>query len=83
MKRALAFAIALSALTTSAAFATPQMATPNVVNSVAAHFTTDLKSLRIAENGSEKTLQRQHQDAPRAVYVAENRAEFGSQYQRY
>lgn len=71
MKRAIALALAVSAFTAASAYAVPQQ--PSMVAHGAAAVT------------DKATVASQAQPAAKdkAVLVADNRKEFGSQYQRY
>ncbi|MDY7560629.1 hypothetical protein QN382_00750 [Pseudomonas sp. 10B1] len=77
MKRTLAFGFALSVLAATSAFASPQTTT-----SVAKPAVAEATQARVADN-SGKTFDRLSSDLHSNVIVAENRKEFGSQYQRY
>ncbi|MEB0079655.1 hypothetical protein QN386_13235 [Pseudomonas sp. CCI3.2] len=77
MKRTLAFGFALSVLAATSAFASPQTTT-----SVAKPVVAEATHVRVADN-SAKTFDRLSSDLHGNVIVAENRKEFGSQYQRY
>jgi len=85
MKPVLTFTLALSLLATGSAFATPQTVTSHERATVAQDGAEHARdhNLRMAENGSEHVLPRQHMDRQGVIYVAEVRKEFGSQYQRY
>ncbi|WP_263263383.1 hypothetical protein [Pseudomonas sp. RIT-PI-S] len=71
MKRALALAIALSTVTSLSAYAVPKAA-PAAQTAVAS-----------ANSSHAVVSQAQPAIASKPVVVAENRREFGSQYQRY
>ncbi|MEB0079523.1 hypothetical protein QN386_07595 [Pseudomonas sp. CCI3.2] len=77
MKRTLAFGFALSVLAASSAFASPQ-----TTASVAKPVSAEVTHVRVADTSS-KTFDRLSSDLHGNVIVAENRKEFGSQYQRY
>ncbi len=75
MKKSIAFGFALSMLAAGSAFASPQKTEPRaVVDSFAA---TQLDS---ADKNAAKPFDSK---SSATVIVAENRKEFGSQYQRY
>ena len=79
MKRTIALGFALSVLTATSAFAS------NSPTQIAANATsTSIKSgqIQIAGPGN-MTFDRAQIEAKKTVVVAENRKEFGSQYQRY
>lgn len=89
MKRTIALSFAFSALTATAAFASPQAAisvTQPVVaqasTQVAERLNSDQADVSVAAAGS-KTFDRAYLQLDSKVLVAENRKEFGSQYQRY
>jgi len=77
MKRTIALGFALSLLTATGAFAS------NSPTQVAATSTsTSAEQMRVAGPGN-MTFDRAQVEAKKPVVVAENRKEFGSQYQRY
>jgi maltoporin len=87
MKRAIAFGFALSVLTATAAMASPQTITSQSSLASAAsslrlvdRVHADGKQVRVAQTGDKSFSQSLEQGK---VLVAENRREFGSQYQRY
>ncbi|HEX8592670.1 MAG TPA: hypothetical protein VF682_05240 [Pseudomonas sp.] len=89
MKRTIALSFAFSVLTATAAFASPQSATsvaqPVVAQAstqIAERLTRDNADVHVAAAGS-KTFDRAFLPVDSKVLVAENRKEFGSQYQRY
>lgn len=88
MKRAIAFGFALSVLTATAAMASPQTVTGQPA------MASDASSLRLVDrvhgNGKEVRIAQSVNPifvsqplSQGKVMVAENRREFGSQYQRY
>lgn len=77
MKHTLALSFALAVLTTTGAFAST---TPT--QAVAASVSSKASDVRVAGAGS-KTFDRAVVTSDKKVVVAENRKEFGSQYQRY
>lgn len=77
MKRTLAFGFALSVLAASSAFASPQ-----TTASVAKPVVAEVTQVRVADNVA-KTFEHLDTNLKGNVIVAENRKEFGSQYQRY
>lgn len=83
MKRTLAFGFALSVLTATAAIASPHTAT-SAVQPVVAQVSTD-RAISSVHNdvAISKTFDSVQRKLSSDVYVAENRKEFGSQYQRY
>lgn len=81
MKNIIAFTFALSALATSAAFASPQStASVAPAGHVAA---TSEQALHVAQASVGKSSSGFKQALDSGVVVAETRPEFGSQYQRY
>ncbi len=80
MKRTIALSFAFSVLTATAAFASPHSAT-YVAQPVVAQASTQVADVHATAAGS-KTFDRALQ-LDSKVLVAENRKEFGSQYQRY
>lgn len=81
MKNAFAFSLALSALATSAAFANPQPAA-HVAPAIHAQVKTE-QAVNVALAAPDKAASGFKQALDSGVLVAENRHEFGSQYQRY
>ncbi len=88
MKRAIAFGFALSVLTATAAMASPQTVTGQ--QSMASEASSlrlvdrihaDGKEVRVAQSGKQTFASQSLEQGK--VMVAENRHEFGSQYQRY
>ena len=85
MKSILALTALVSALAASQAFATPQDIAGHTQIAVVqdgTQFVRDLKQ-RVADDGNERVIARQHDDNQTPIYVAEVRDEFGSRYQRY
>jgi hypothetical protein len=88
MKRTLALSFALSILTATSAFASQQAvvstAQPAVTSAtqIAERLDTTTPDVRVAAAGN-KTFDRANLELNSKVLVAENRKEFGSQYQRY
>lgn len=85
MKNILTLSLTLAALATGSAFATPQNTASHAQIAVVqdgTQYVRDLKQ-RVAEDGSERSIVRQHADTQAPVYVADVRSEFGSRYQRY
>ncbi|WP_397452870.1 hypothetical protein [Pseudomonas sp. NA-150] len=78
MKRSIAFGFALSVLTATAAIASPQVVATNHSNTAVAQVSSEV---HVADAG--KTAVRPALDLRSGTLVAENRSEFGSQYQRY
>jgi hypothetical protein len=74
MKRTITLSIAFSVLTATGAFASPQSAT-SVTQHVVAQASTQV--------ADRKTFDRTRLQLDSKTLVAENRKEFGSQYQRY
>jgi len=85
MKTILALGLTLTAFAASSAFATPQSVASHAQIAVVQDGTQYLHDLnqRVADNGSERAIIRQHADSQTPIYVAEVRHEFGSRYQRY
>ncbi|WP_213881089.1 hypothetical protein [Pseudomonas sp. dw_358] len=81
MKNVFAFTLALSALATSAAFASPQHSTV-AASSNNAHAAL-VQSVKVAQTGSVKSSDGFKHAADGDVIVADNAKAFGSQYQRY
>ncbi|KFE50012.1 hypothetical protein [Pseudomonas syringae] len=81
MKRTIALSFAFSVLTATAAFASPHAAT-SVAQPVVAQASIPVADAHAAAAGS-KTFDRAYLQLDSKVLVAENRKEFGSQYQRY
>jgi ABC-type uncharacterized transport system involved in gliding motility auxiliary subunit len=80
MKRTIALSFALSILTATGAFASTS---PTAVAAHAIDRTTvATQEVRVAGAGN-KTFDRADANQDKKVVVAENRKEFGSQYQRY
>jgi len=77
MKRKLAFGFALSVLAATSAFASTQTTT-----SAAKPVVAEVSHVRVANNAA-KTFDHLDSNLHGNVIVAENRKEFGSQYQRY
>ena len=83
MKRTLALSFALSILTATGAFAsTSPTQTVAAATQVADRTSVANPEVRIAGAGN-KTFDRTEVNLNKKVIVAENRKEFGSQYQRY
>lgn len=83
MKRTIALSFALSILTATGAFAsTKPTQTVAAATQVADHSSVATPEVRVAGAGS-KTFDRAEVSLDKKVVVAENRKEFGSQYQRY
>jgi hypothetical protein len=78
MKTTLAFGFALSVLAATSAFASPQTTTSAAKPAVVA----EVSHVRVADSAA-KTFDRLDTNLHGNVIVAENRKEFGSQYQRY
>ncbi|SQF98290.1 Uncharacterised protein [Paucimonas lemoignei] len=79
MKRTIALSFALSVLTATSAFASTS---PTQV--AAATTSTSIKPVQVQATGpGNKTFDRAQIQSTKTVVVAENRKEFGSQYQRY
>lgn len=81
MKRTIALSFALSILTATGAFASTSP-TQTVAAQVADRSGAVTQEVRIAGAGN-KTFDRADANQDKKVVVAENRKEFGSQYQRY
>lgn len=87
MKRAIAFGFALSVLTATAAMASPQTVTgqPSMASASSLRLVdrihADGKEVRVAQTGKQAFASQSAEQGK--VMVAENRREFGSQYQRY
>ncbi|KFE54729.1 hypothetical protein [Pseudomonas syringae] len=79
MKRTIALSFALSLLTATGAFASNS---PTQVAATATSSSVTAGQVQIAGPGN-KTFDRAHVESSKTVVVAENRKEFGSQYQRY
>ena len=77
MKRSIAFGFALSVLAATSAFASPQTTTQAAKPVVVA----ESDHVRVTDNTA-KTFDRLDTNLHGNVIVAENRKEFGSQYQR-
>lgn len=83
MKRTIALSFALSILTATSAFAsTSPIQAVAATTQVADRATTASPEVRVAGVGN-KTFDRVEVNLDKKVVVAENRKEFGSQYQRY
>lgn len=88
MKRTIALSFAFSMLTATAAFANSQSATfiaqpaAAPVTQIADHVNRENSDMGVATAGN-KTFDRAQVQRGSKVLVAENRKEFGSQYQRY
>ncbi|MDB6047265.1 MAG: Uncharacterized protein JWR17_11 [Pseudomonas sp.] len=78
MKTTIAFGFALSVLAATSAFASPMTSTSAAKPVVVA----ESDHVRVADNTA-KTFDRLEANLHGNVIVAENRKEFGSQYQRY
>ncbi len=83
MKRTIALSFALSILTATGAFAsTSPTQTVAAATKVADRSSVVTSEVRVAGAGN-KTFDRAEVNLDKKVVVAENRKEFGSQYQRY
>ncbi|RMQ94249.1 hypothetical protein ALP94_04266 [Pseudomonas savastanoi pv. glycinea] len=83
MKRTIALSFALSILTATGAFAsTSPIHTVAAATQVADRSSVVTPEVRVAGAGN-KTFDRAEVNLDKKVVVAENRKEFGSQYQRY
>ncbi|MCQ3001683.1 hypothetical protein [Pseudomonas syringae group sp. J309-1] len=83
MKRTIALSFALSILTATGAFAsTSPTQTVAAATQVADRSSVVTPEVRVAGAGN-KTFDRAEVNLDKKVVVAENRKEFGSQYQRY
>lgn len=83
MKRTFALSFALSILTATGAFAsTSPTLTVAAATQVADRSSVTTHEVRVAGAGN-KTFDRAEVNLDKKVVVAENRKEFGSQYQRY
>ncbi|PHN27154.1 hypothetical protein [Pseudomonas sp. ICMP 561] len=83
MKRTIALSFALSILTATGAFAsTSPTQTVAAATQVANRSSVVTPEVRVAGAGN-KTFDRAEVNLDKKVVVAENRKEFGSQYQRY
>lgn len=83
MKRTIALSFALSILTATGAFAsTSPTQTVATATQVADRSSIVTPEVRVAGAGN-KTFDRAEVNLDKKVVVAENRKEFGSQYQRY
>lgn len=83
MKRTIALSFALSILTATGAFAsTSPIQTVGATTQVADRSSVAAPEVRVAGAGN-KTFDRAEVNLDKKVVVAENRKEFGSQYQRY
>lgn len=80
MKRTIALGFALSLLTATGAFASNSPT--QVAATAATSSSVTAGQVQIAGPGN-KTFDRAHVESSKTVVVAENRKEFGSQYQRY
>jgi hypothetical protein len=80
MKRTIALGFALSVLTATSAFASN--ASTRIAAATAVPASTTAVQVQIAGPGN-KTFDRAQIKSSKTVVVAENRKEFGSQYQRY
>lgn len=78
MKNAFAFTLALSALATSAAFASPQHSAAATGAQVTAQQPVD-----VAQASTDKGADGFKKATDEGLILADNRKEFGSQYQRY
>ena len=79
MKRTIALSFALSVLTATSAFASTS---PTQI--AAAKNSTPVIAAQVQATGpGNKTFDRARIESSKTVVVAENRKEFGSQYQRY
>lgn len=83
MKRTIALSFALSVLTATSAFASTSVTQPvATATHVADRSLTASTEVSVAGAGN-KTFDRVATGQDKKVIVAENRKEFGSQYQRY
>jgi hypothetical protein len=80
MKKSIALGFALSVLAATSAFASPQASTAQTIVLEPTYIHATAIDAKVADKATAKLFTRQ---STSTVIVADNRKEFGSQYQRY
>jgi len=80
MKKSIALGFALSVLAATSAFASPQASTAQTIALEPTYIHATATDAKVADKTSVKPFASQ---STSTVIVADNRKEFGSQYQRY